>query len=863
MLQRLGDKRPKYFAVMDLTSGYWQAPLAEEAKKFTAFRTARGTYQWKRVPMGLKNAGSYFQEQMCKIIGSPLLYNGVEVYLDDVIVYGATEAEYLANLKAVFARFKEHKVRLSPSKCRFGVREVEYVGHLINAQGKTFSDEKKNKVLNFPKPTLQKHLKSFIGLGNYFRDHVANHSALMAPLQDLVLQYKPGKPLAWTPETEASFERAKAEIGGCQQLFWMAPDLPVFLHTDASDYGVGAYLFQVDKDGKEKPIQFLSKSFTDVQKRWSTIEKECYAIFYSITALEHLIRDRKFTLRTDHRNLIFLNAQASAKVTRWKLAIQEYDFDIEHIAGVLNFVADQMSRLCADGKAETFSATKDTVAACLALACGPSATPTAFIAAGRATRASSRAEGADSSAAIPPREFPARLSNPNFKLISSCHGGSVGHGGVTRTVERLKEHLAQTGKDCWPTLTADVRAYIRQCPACQKSSQAKPVVLTEPFAISSDRPMEKISIDTMGPFPVDAHGNIYVIVIIDCFSRYVELFPASDCTAEAATHAIAAHVAWSSVPRTILSDNGPQYANKVIDLLADLLKVDLSKTTPYSHEENGIVERANKEVLRHLRDILFDRDLKQDWSPCLPLVQRIMNATVHSAIGVAPASIITPALDLNQGILFPHTDSPASASTLSAFLSTLQERQALVIRLAQKTLSEQRETNIKKRKRTDEANPVTEFAKDSYVLVAYPQDVRVPKLRMPLQGPFQVVSNTGPQYKLRDLVSGKLVTRHVKLLRAYRPSQATPLEIARRDQDFYLVEKIISHTGTPAKKGNMTFRVRWLGYGPESDSLRAPWHDLRTNFVLHEYLRAHGMGHIVPAEFQTPAPAVGHDTIDA
>ena len=83
MLQRLGDKRPKYFAVMDLTSGYWQAPMAEESKQFTAFRTARGTYRWKRVPMGLKSAGSYFQEQMAIIIGSPLLYNGVEVYLDD------------------------------------------------------------------------------------------------------------------------------------------------------------------------------------------------------------------------------------------------------------------------------------------------------------------------------------------------------------------------------------------------------------------------------------------------------------------------------------------------------------------------------------------------------------------------------------------------------------------------------------------------------------------------------------------------------------------------------------------------------------------------------------------------------------
>jgi hypothetical protein len=367
--------------------------------------------------------------------------------------------------------------------------------------------------------------------------------------------------------------------------------------------------------------------------------------------------------------------------------------------------------------------------------------------------------------------------------------------------------------------------------------------------------MEKVSIDTMGPFPVDVHGNIYVIVIIDCFSRYVELFPAADCTAEAATQAITAHVAWSSVPKVILSDNGPQYANKVIDLLGDLLQIDLSKTTPYSHEENGIVERANKEVLRHLRNILFDRDLKQDWSPCLPLVQRIMNATVHSATGVAPASIITPALDLNKGIMFPHKDrSVASIQTISAFISTLQERQALVIRLAQKTLSDRSEKNKNKRKRTDDEHPVTAYPPGSYVLVAYPADTRAPKLSMPLKGSYQVVGHTEHQYQLRDLVTGKLLRRHVKLLRAYQPTEGTPLEIARRDMDFYLVEKIISHRGTKSRKNDMTFRVRWLGYGPEHDSMAASWRDLRTNFVLHEYLRTHGMGDIVPPEFQNIDP---------
>ena len=100
------------------------------------------------------------------------------------------------------------------------------------------------------------------------------------------------------------------------------------------------------KDGKEYPIGFLSKTLNKIQLRWSTIEKEAYAIIYAFSKFEHLIRDIKFTLRTDHKNLTFINIDHREKVKRWKLSMQHFDFDIEHIAGELNVVADGLSRLC-------------------------------------------------------------------------------------------------------------------------------------------------------------------------------------------------------------------------------------------------------------------------------------------------------------------------------------------------------------------------------------------------------------------------------------------------------------------------------------------------------------------------------------
>ena len=189
-------------------------------------------------------------------------------------------------------------------------------------------------------------MKSFLGLANYFRLHIRNHSDIVEPLNAAVNPYRKNQKLGeYTPAMDKAFTDIKQMIDDCPTLYFFNPEAPVFLQTDASNHGIGAYLFQV-VDGVEKPIEFLSKTFTDEQTRWSTPEQEAYAIFYALRKWDHLLRDVKFTLQTDHKNLIYTNTSGSAKVKRWKMLIQEYDFRIEHIPGVANIVADAFSRLC-------------------------------------------------------------------------------------------------------------------------------------------------------------------------------------------------------------------------------------------------------------------------------------------------------------------------------------------------------------------------------------------------------------------------------------------------------------------------------------------------------------------------------------
>jgi hypothetical protein len=272
----------------------------------------------------------------------------LEVYLDDIITWSKTIEELLANLRTVFQRLRLFNVTLNPEKCRFGLSEVEYVGHLINEHGINFSADKKELVANFEKPTDIGTLKSFVGLAGFFRRHIRGYAELVHPLNELCEGYEKkhkGNILEWDEISSKAFVDTQNAIVNCQTLFYRDQSAPIRVYTDASDYGIGAYLCQVI-DNVEQPIAFISKTLSKAEKKWSVYEKEAFAIFYALRKWEHHLQDTKFTLFTDHKNLTYLNKDPSPKVMRWKIAVQEYDFDLAYIEGKKNVVADGFSRLC-------------------------------------------------------------------------------------------------------------------------------------------------------------------------------------------------------------------------------------------------------------------------------------------------------------------------------------------------------------------------------------------------------------------------------------------------------------------------------------------------------------------------------------
>jgi hypothetical protein len=260
--------------------------------------------------------------------------------------------------------------------------------------------------------------------------------------------------------------------------------------------------------------------------------------------------------------------------------------------------------------------------------------------------------------------------------------------------------------------------------------------------------------------------------------------------------------------------------------------------------------------MRHLRAIMSTKAFLEDWQYSLPLVQRIMNASVHDSIGVSPAQLLFGnSINLDRGIFLPFVDKSGETVSLSEWATKMLSKQADLLKIARDTQVVTSEHHIAT-KRAARGEVYTEYPVNSYVLVNY-HDRPPSKLHTHLKGPMRVVSSEGAAYVLQDLVTNRTQNVHVSKLRQfnYDPTVTDPRLEANKDKQSFDVEKIISmHGNARSKKSELRFRVRWVGYSEEDDTY-ATWADLRNNSVLHQYLIAHKMLGLVPSQYRAEAEA--------
>lgn len=417
-----------------------------------------------------------------------------------------------------------------------------------------------------------------------------------------------------------------------------------------------------------------------------------------------------------------------------------------------------------------------------------------------------------------------------YKLLGAVHNSTAGHNGLEKTLEKLKTF----GTDLGSNVREHAKKFISECPICQKLDYRNVKNHTEPYTTASMEPMETLNIDTIGPVPKDNFGNTYILVIIDCFSRFIELYAVPDTTALHAARCVLNHLGRYGAPRRIWTDNGSQFVNTIVDELIEMVGSEHQLTLAYSSEENAIVERANKEVMRHLRAILLDKRVIGEWSIYLPMVQRIMNASVHSALQMSPAQIIFGnSITLDRGIFREQKPRKVDEEQipLSEWAENMQNRQKLILKLAQEAQGATDDFHI-----VQASAKRTEYPVNSYVLVKY-RDRPPTKFHSNWKGPLRVVSYSKNNYVLQDMVSKKESTYNITQLKPFKYDEieTDPVEIARAEQQEFVVEAVLNHS-KGSKRGDYDFQIKWLGYDDPKDIDWQPWANVKNNEVLNRYL---------------------------
>ncbi|XP_025116167.1 uncharacterized protein LOC112577326 [Pomacea canaliculata] len=337
--QLSGDR---FFTKIDLSKGYWQVTIPEEDIQKTAFVTPDGVYEFLRMPFGMKNSGATLRRGLKKILDD---LEGIVHYSDDILVHTQTWEDHLRVIRVLLDRIVENNLTARPSKCILGTEDVDFIGHRLKSGVKGVHEDNVKKVRDAPRPQNKKQLRSFLGLASFYREYMPHFAAVTAPLTDLLKKGQPNS-LEWGEAQERAFVTVKTFLTSDPVLQLPDPSKMYVLSTDASDTGIGAVLMQ-EHEGKLFPVCYASRKLNGAERRYSTIEKECLAIVWAVRKFRLYLEGVRFTIRTDHNPLTYLNTARfeNNRVMRWTLFLQNFDVHFDSVKGSDNVGADFLSRV--------------------------------------------------------------------------------------------------------------------------------------------------------------------------------------------------------------------------------------------------------------------------------------------------------------------------------------------------------------------------------------------------------------------------------------------------------------------------------------------------------------------------------------
>ena len=335
----------KYFSVLDLKSGYYQFPVTDRASKLLATISPDGVWKWNGLPLGPKNGPPFFQKVMERILKEGLgIY--VLVYIDDIVVFSDNFNDHCEHLHHVLTALKESNLQANINKCKFFLKQFKLLGKIVTPDGIAPDPSLIQSMVDYPRPKSRNHVRSFLALLNYYREHIENFGPLTAPLAELNKDNLIWNADTWKDYHEKCFQDLKKLMLQAPVLAYPDMNKEFHLQTDASLYGAGGILFQFDDKGHRKVVSYASWLFNEQQRKYSTTERELFAIILAIRKWKPFLGYTKFVAETDHQALTgYMKLDdPHGKIARWIVELNQFNFELKYIKGTLNASADALSR---------------------------------------------------------------------------------------------------------------------------------------------------------------------------------------------------------------------------------------------------------------------------------------------------------------------------------------------------------------------------------------------------------------------------------------------------------------------------------------------------------------------------------------
>ena len=328
----------KVFSVLDASSGFWQVKLDPSSAKLCTFNTPFGRYMFKRFPFGLSSSQDIFQRIMSDMFQD---IDGVEVVVDDLLIWGETDEQHDSHLKRVLERVRQRNLKLNKSKCQLKLSEISYVGHILSNDGVKPDPKKTRAVLDMPCPESREKLQRFLGMLTNLGKFIPNLSHVASPLWALL---EKDVEWHWEDQQHKSFTLLKELITKAPVLKFFNPMRPSKISVDASSKGLGAVLLQ-----DNHPIAYASKALTPCQQNYAQIEKEMLAIVFGCNKFHDYIYGMPvIEIETDHKPLESILRkplyQAPSRLQKMIMSIQKYPINLVYRPGKQLVIADTLSR---------------------------------------------------------------------------------------------------------------------------------------------------------------------------------------------------------------------------------------------------------------------------------------------------------------------------------------------------------------------------------------------------------------------------------------------------------------------------------------------------------------------------------------